>query len=271
MNYIGWLFYTEQDAQNNDAFIQALIKEAREQHIDLQLVFKHEFNTLIDKAHVTFIWNRTRNHYITEYFEQKNIKVFNNSYVNKIANNKWETYILAKQLNIPCIPTWKCLPKNVQFPVVVKSISGHGGQEVALCHNPLEVSYYRNHFGQEHSIIQPYIESNKQDIRVWSLGNKILGSVLRTGTNDFKSNYSLGGTIEKFQVHEELITQIQVLASHLKSFYIGIDFIRSVDGRFYLNEIEDPVGARSYFNLYNDDLCKILITHIKQSITQTNV
>lgn len=261
---IGWLFYSELDAEKNRKFIDALIVEARAQQIELILKFEHEVN-LRDHSTIDFVWNRTRNYKIAQYFEQQNIKVFNHHFVNQLANNKWETHQFAKQLNIPTIPTWKTYPKQLSFPVVVKSVSGHGGQEVVLCHSKQEVNYYINQFGKKSSIIQPFMPSNNQDIRVWMLGDQILGSVLRTGTDNFKSNYTLGGTIEQFHIPEDLKNYLYKIVHELKSDYIGIDFIKSKDV-YYLNEIEDPVGARSFYQLYDVNLPHILISYIKKRL-----
>lgn len=266
MKYFGWLYYSEEDAKRNHTFINELIQEASKQQILLKLKFEHELDKTLNEP-IDFVWNRTRNYKVALHYENRNIAVFNNSFVNQVANNKWLTYELAEKLNIPTIPTWKELNENINFPVVVKSISGHGGQQVALCHSPQDAAYYIDLFGKETSIIQPFIESNSQDIRVWVLGNEILGSVLRTGTNSFKSNYTLGGTIEKFPLPKELIDSIHKIIEHINSDYVGIDFIRGKDGEFYLNELEDPVGARSFYNLYDDvNLSKLLISHIKLSL-----
>ncbi|MEL4025708.1 ATP-grasp domain-containing protein [Lysinibacillus endophyticus] len=262
---VGWLFYSEQDAKKNKSFIDELIAEARTQQIELILKFEHEYN-LHHHFDIDFVWNRTRNYKVALYFEQQNIKTFNNHLVNKLANNKWDTYQFAKKLNIPSIPSWKALPEQITYPVVVKSVSGHGGQEVVLCKTEQEVNQYINQFGKDSSIIQPFMPSNNQDIRVWMLGEQILGSVLRTGSDNFKSNYTLGGTIEHFLIPENLKSYLYKITRELNSDYIGIDFIKS-DGVYYLNELEDPVGARSFYNLYDVNLPQVLISYIKKMLS----
>lgn len=264
MKYLGLLYYSEEDAKRNSGFINALIREAYKQQIELKLKLEHEKEN--SKESVDFVWNRTRNYKLAVTFENRNIPVFNNSYVNKIANNKWLTFELADKLNIPTIPTWRTINEQIKYPVVVKSISGHGGKQVALCYSQQEAKNYFNLFGEDATIIQPFIESNNQDIRTWVVGNKILGSVLRTGTSSFKSNYTLGGTIEKFSLPNDVTDYIHQIVEFLNSDYIGIDFIRSKDGTFYLNELEDPVGARSFYDLYDGNLSRLLISHIKQSL-----
>lgn len=264
MKYLGLLYYSEEDAKRNSSFINELIKEAYKQQIELKLKLEHE--KVDSQESIDFVWNRTRNYKLAVSFENRNIQVFNNSLVNKIANNKWLTFELAKKLKIPSIPTWRKINEQINYPIVVKSISGHGGKQVALCYSKDEVNKFIQLFGEDATIIQPFIESNNQDIRTWVLGNKILGSVLRTGTSSFKSNYTLGGTIEKISLPNDVTNYIHQIVEYVKSDYIGIDFIRSKDGTFYLNELEDPVGARSFYDLYDVNLSKLLISYMKQSL-----
>ena len=56
------------------------------------------------------------------------------------------------------------------------------------------------------------------------------------------------------------------LQKALNSNYIGIDFLPRPDGKWLLNEIEDPVGARSFYNLYDEDLPTILMDYFVQEL-----
>lgn len=265
MTIVGWLIYEEQDAKLNTTFIDMLINAAKQQHIDLQLKIMEHFDFGTFNESPAFIWNRSRDFQLADFFEQQGILVLNNSTVNKIANNKLLAQDLAKRLHIPHIPTWTALPPSIELPIVAKSLDGHGGKEVVLCENMEQAQL----FLQKHpnkAIFQPFIRSNSQDIRVWMLGDTILGAVKRTGQNSFKSNYTLGGHIEKYKPDNELTSYIHKLTDHLQSDYIGIDFLLGEDGHYYFNEIEDPVGARSYFDLYSHHLPEILVQYIKNKV-----
>ena len=79
------------------------------------------------------------------------------------------------------------------------------------------------------------------------MATKLLGAVKRTGNGSFKSNYTLGGSVEKYILSSWQEKEVQTIARAIKSDYIGIDFLLLPDGRWLLNEIEDPVGARSFY------------------------
>ncbi|MER2106337.1 MAG: ATP-grasp domain-containing protein [Solibacillus sp.] len=255
---IAYLLYEQKDAALNHAFITQLQQAARTQKIDLQLKILEHFEPIAEQP--LFVWNRTRNHEIAAQFEARGIRVFNNSKTNKLANDKLLAQHHVKSLDIPAIESFTERPQTLDFPFIVKSVDGHGGKEVFLCEDEAQHDVA---IGQLQTVIyQPYIESNSTDVRLWMLGEDVLAAVKRSGQNSFKSNYTLGGTIEIFDVPKELAQSARRIADSLQSNYIGIDFILGADGQFYFNELEDPVGARSYYALYDGDLPGILMGYI---------
>ncbi|MGX9135433.1 ATP-grasp domain-containing protein [Rummeliibacillus sp. JY-2-4R] len=267
----AYLLYEKQDAKKNRIFIEQMIDEAKKHEIELALVIIDENNhddfpdNIISNP--IFIWNRTRHAEIAKKLEMKGVKVFNRSIVNELANDKKSTLQFAQLQGIPTVPI--LLQDRIQqYPVIIKTIDGHGGNEVALCKNNDELKAYQEKWHTRKIIIQPYIESNATDIRVWVLGSEIIGAVKRMGGQDFRSNYTLGGTIEKYELDAEKRQHIMKLQNALKSDYIGIDFLLSPNGDWLLNEIEDPVGARSYYNLYEENLPDLLMQYFTQEISK---
>ena len=74
--------------------------------------------------------------HLSEKWESAGFRVINRSEVNKIANDKLRTFELAALLGIPAVPTKKAesILDVPSFPVVLKTVDGHGGNEVFLCH-----------------------------------------------------------------------------------------------------------------------------------------
>ena len=254
----GWLLYERDDAKLNQSFIHMLQQAARQKECELELHLADELQ--IPFPLPDFVWNRTRNSKLAEHFNSLGVRTFNNPSVNTFANDKLKAQQLARSLNIPCIDSWTEPHADMPYPVVVKTRDGHGGKEVMLCTTEAELNEQLATLGTN-IIIQPLIPSNNQDVRIWVLGKTILGAVKRTGKT-FKSNYTLGGSIEKFIVPTDLVQFVKKLVDALHPDYIGIDFLAGADGQFYFNEIEDPVGARSFFDLYDDDLPTLLIDYI---------
>lgn len=259
----GYLYYPALESERNRLFIDDLMKEAKGLNIDLQLLLS---KSLPNDA--TFVLFRARDPQLASKWERTGIRLFNHAAVNEIANDKLKTYNLATELEIPTIPTQLVtdLTSIQTYPIVIKTVDGHGGQEVFLCQSPQEATQVFDLFQGRSLIVQPYIESNAQDVRVFMLGQKVLGAVKRTGLDSFKSNYTLGGSIEPYQLANWQLQQVQRIAKTIHSDYIGIDFLLLPDGRWLLNEIEDPVGARSLYSMSQIPVAKHVMTYIKQQI-----
>ena len=80
-----------------------------------------------------------------------------------------------------------------------------------------------------------------------------------SGSDSFKSNFTLGGSVEKYTLSSWQEKEVRKIAKALKSDYIGIDFLLLPDGGWMLNEIEDPVGARSLYVTHDFSVAEELI------------
>lgn len=257
----GAVYYNAQEAKRNHAFIEDLLKEAEALDMELQLV------TETPTKPFDFILFRDRDPELSAKLERVGYRLFNRSSVQAIANDKLRTFELATLLGVPTVPTFKAdrLPK---LPFVLKTRAGHGGSEVFLCKTEQQITDVLNQFEIEDLIVQPFIESNATDVRVFMLGNEVLGAVKRTGAKDsFKSNFTLGGTVEKYTLNNTETTHAETIAKAISSDYIGIDFILPSEGGWLLNEIEDPVGARSLYQTHDFSIARKLLEHIKKNLS----
>lgn len=258
----GFIYYAQVDAIKNALFIEDLREEAKKIGIQLQLIIDDE----TPDEDADFILFRGRDFKLAKKFEAEGWTVINRSEVNRIANHKLRTYELSVLLGIPAVPTKKIrLAEDIQsYPTIIKTVDGHGGNEVFLISKPEKTENILKKYENRELIAQPYIESGARDIRVFIIGDEIIGAVKRTGTDDFKSNYTLGGTVEKFTLSPAQEKDALTIAKALRSDYIGIDFLLLPDGRWLLNEIEDPVGARSLYLTHDFSVAKKLMGYVKQ-------
>ena len=141
MKMHGIIIYSKIDAKKNYWFIDELRKYFANYDIKLNLVIDDEYSQYLTlNLDVTFAINITRDYKISLDLENKNIKVFNNHLVNKIANNKYLSYLLFKELNIPCMNTYLNIDSSLNYPLVMKEVSGHGGTEVYLIKSKEEIN-----------------------------------------------------------------------------------------------------------------------------------
>lgn len=199
--------------------------------------------------------------------------MFNRSEVNVIANDKWKAIQLVQMLGIATVPTYKI--NNVEdirdYPVVLKTTGGHGGMQVERCTEPQDADVFLSDFSSQTIIAQAYVETNATDVRVFMLGSEVIGAVKRIGApNSFKSNFTLGGTVEKYELSATQESDVIKIAKAIKSDYVGIDFLLLPDGRWLFNELEDPVGARSYYQTTQTDIAIPIMKYIDEHLKSTS-
>lgn len=262
----AYVYYESEDVEKNHLFIEDLIGEAKKIGMDLQLLVDSEQ----PEEDAAFILFRGRDYKLAAAFEKSGFRVFNNSEVNRIAGNKLSTFELAVMLGIPTVQTHQLYTaKQIDtYPVIVKTAHGHGGKDVYLCEDAEKVTRIHEKYAGELLVVQPYVETNATDIRVFVLGNEIIGAVKRTGINSFKSNYTLGGTAEKYKVSPKIDMIVAKIVETLDSDYIGIDFLLRPNGDILLNEIEDPVGARSLYVTHAFSVAEKLVTYLKKDVSK---
>ncbi|PIC63841.1 alpha-L-glutamate ligase [Sporosarcina sp. P13] len=257
----GFVYYNAEEAKRNYAFIDDLMKKSNELGIALELVLEPPTKS------VDFILFRDRDPELALQLEQAGYRLFNRASVQEIANDKLRTFELARTLGIPTVPTFRADQRLPELPLVLKTRGGHGGSEVFLCETKQQVDDVLICFEANELIAQPFIQSNATDVRVFMLGEKIIGAVKRTGSQDsFKSNYTLGGTVEKYSLSDSETKQVKTISRAISSDYIGIDFILPTTGGWLLNEIEDPVGARSLYVTYDFSVAEKLMEYVKEQL-----
>ena len=259
----GLIVYNLVDQEKNKWFIEECIKQCNDDKFSLFYKEESEVVSYIEEHKIDFVIYRARDYKLVNLLEQKGIKCFNNSLTNRIANDKYATYLLCKEQGINCLETLLDDPNNLPCPFIMKSLDGHGGQEVYLINNEQErLELIKK--SQKHFIYQRYL-SNCQDVRVYVLNNQVVAAVERKNANDYRSNFSLGGEVRTYQPSQEMVDTAIKVSKLLSATYIGVDFL--IDGsNIYLNEIEDPVGARMLYKTSNIDIINLFIKEIKNQL-----
>lgn len=210
---------------------------------------------LLKRVHGQSVFFRVRQPGAARFLEDHGVRLINRAEVNRIANDKWQSYQLLQLLGVPVIPTQKT---PLAVPYIAKTVDGHGGQQVWLVESPQDQPDIKAPL-----LYQPVVP-HIADVRAYVIGKEIVGAVKRSATDSFKANYSLGATIERFELSAVQRQDIKKIAEALKSDYLGIDFLLLEDGRHLFNEIEDPVGARSFYQTHEDNIAELLARHFKK-------
>lgn len=345
-----WLVYYRNHAAKNRRFIEDIISKGKKAGVLINLKYADnlilDLNYEIQADRPKAVIARMINPVLSKNIESAGIKVFNNSYISYVCNNKALAYEMISELNIPIIPSLiiskvnnesrdvrlrtvlnkgltsgiglkedlhkaqeskvteksVCkydsmieyidlikLNKSIQhntvdkyvneiFPekpdkYVIKSVSGHGGVEVMTLEEYLysNISYGIQErdaadYYEEKSVIQPLIQPVGRDLRVYVIGRKIIGSVLRMSNSGFKSNFSLGGNVRLYDLSSEQKVIVNNILNRLDFAYAGIDFLLDESDKLIFNEIEDVVGARMLSQCSDVDYVSMYINYILSNL-----
>ncbi len=258
----GLIIYSGVDKDKNTWFINECIQRFADKGISLIYKDEKDIDKSFESQSFSFALYRGRNYRIVEFLENKGIKCFNNSLTNKTANDKYLTYLFLLDRGLEAIPTFSSLEELNYYPSIMKSVDGHGGQEVYLIDSKEEAETFKKKNKQY--VYQKYYP-NDGDLRLYVLDKKVIGAVYRHNKTDFRSNFSLGGEVVNYKPDQEVVDAAIKVASLLNADYIGVDFI-NIEGKWLINEIEDPVGARMLYKTSDIDVISLLVEHILKSI-----
>ena len=254
----GLIIYNDHDKKLNEWFVESCLKSLNNDEFSLFYKEENEVLDYINANPIDFVIFRCRNYSLLNEIELRGIRCFNNTKTNSLANDKYRTYLFFKEHSFPCLET-SLERGDISFPLVMKSLDGHGGKEVYLINSKNELKQSDKGF-----IYQKFLP-NKGDVRLYVLNKKVIGAVKRSNDKDFRSNFSLGGEIEEYNPSKEMKDIAIKISELLDADYIGVDFI-IYDKGFVVNEIEDPVGARMLLKANGVDAVSLFIKHIKNAL-----
>ena len=277
MTNIGWLLYNREDAEKNKAYIDWMLEEAKELGMELQFHYREDLQ-IGHRNHKLFISMqqipveppayaivRTIDPFLTKQLEMLGTVCYNSSFVAEITNNKAKTHQYISSLGIPMSDTIYCcgpVQAELPYPFIAKEVHGRGGKSVYLVENSEQLAALPT---QGEWLIQKPAVFGK-DVRVFVVGKKIIGAVLRQSATDFKANYTLGGSASLYQLSNEETALVQKIIHAFDFGMVGIDFIFDEEGRFLFNEIEDVVGSRTLSAVSEINIVREYLKFIKNRI-----
>jgi glutathione synthase/RimK-type ligase-like ATP-grasp enzyme len=259
----GLLVYSKEDLKKNSDYITWFLNEAQKRNIAIRVTTDQQIETLgINKNEVIdFVINRSRSYEISLLFELNDIKVFNNSSITLIGNNKLAAYAYAKEkgYDFPRI----LLDFSSEKEILVKPNNGHGGEGIHLVNDIKS-------FSSTEKLKQEYISDIIGDIRFYIINNQIINAVIRSSEDKIVSNFSQGGAFQiyNYSKNEELFIKKFMVG---KTFdYVGLDFFLTKEGELLFNEVEDVVGSRMLSALGVNNTTELYLEHIYHTVYKKN-
>lgn len=280
----GWMIYPKGTINNkfgNNAF-DWMKESAFKNGICIDIVFSDELIILNNNNKTEFIYRdkslkfpdfvimRDYNYTISMQLENLGIRVINSTLSMFNSRSKAVTAQLLVKNNVSTPKFLFTKEKNYEFihnyfynrKFVMKENEGSQGKGVYLIEDEEEYNNVYYKINDEY-FCQEFIEfSYGMDIRVYVLGDKVLGCVKRISDSSFKSNYSLGGRVEKYELTDSIKEISLSAAKAIGLEFCGIDLLFTKDS-FTVCEVNGNAGFRTITMVSDIDIPIELFKWIK--------
>jgi RimK family alpha-L-glutamate ligase len=280
----GWMIYPKKTINNkfgNNAF-DWMKESAKKFDINLEIVISENLIILNNNNNVEFINDgrklrhpdfviiRDYNYAISMQLENLGIRVINSTQSMMNSQNKSVTsqLLVKNKINTPKF----LFTKNKNYEMVckyfdnkkfvMKKMKGSQGIGVYLIESEEDYNSAYDEIKDEY-FCQEFIDySYGKDIRVYVLGNKVLGCVKRISDKSFKSNYSLGGRVEKYKLNDSIKEISLSAAKAIGLDFCGIDLLFTEDS-FTVCEVNGNAGFRTITQVSDIDIPMELFKWVK--------
>ena len=199
-----------------------------------------------------------------------------------IASDKYRSYIRLKDygLNQPktvLVPNENSVEKSFEnldtkFPIILKTLRGSKGVGVLFVESERSLnSVVQLIFKTDPMadlLIQEYIKTDF-DVRVLILEGKIVATMQRDVLEgDFRSNYSQGAKVKKYNLSELETEQSLLAAKSVGGILSAVDFIPSSDPKNkppYMLEVNSSPGTEGIEEASGKNIVKEILEHFNNS------
>lgn len=197
--------------------------------------------------------------------------------IEKVKDKLFQMQILAEKFPVPKTIMVKfpvnaeIVEKKLGFPVIIKTLSGSQGSGVILSHDAQSFEDLGNLIQitnpNAEIILQEFISSSKgRDLRVFVIGNRVVGCMERYATDDsFKANFSRGGGVRAFEVTPEIEQLALSVTAELGLEISGVDLLFGKDG-YMICEVNSSPGFKGMEQATGKDVAQELIDYIMSKV-----
>ena len=258
------MLYHRADAEKNTGFIELFRRECGRYSLAFSVFMTEDVTEeyLCSFPPDTLFINRSREWKLAETLEQHGFRVCNNSTVARLGNDKAAAAAQFKEWGIPIMESYDSPPAH--YPYVMKSTDGHGGSEVFLIRNEDDLKEKQALLSGRRVLFQEFCDSPGRDLRLYIVQNRIVAAMLRESRDDFRSNYSLGGTARPVTPDKKERALAERILSHISLDFAAIDLIMH-RGVPVFNELEDAAGSRMLYRYSDVDIVALFMAQLFSS------
>jgi [lysine-biosynthesis-protein LysW]--L-2-aminoadipate ligase len=213
--------------------------------------------------------------HITASLEFMNIPVLNKFEVANICGNKMFMTLCLKKNNIPTPKTYfsfssESAIKNLEkvgYPLVIKPIIGSWGRGVMpikdkdtiesivevrnITDNPHDRIYY----------LQELVKRPPRDIRVITVGDKVISAMYRKSSGGFKTNIALGADPEICEITSEMEEMSIKASKAMGGGILGIDMMEDDEKGLVVHEVNNTVEFKGLSKVSKQNIPKEMIEY----------
>ncbi len=255
--------------------ITRILEEAKSANLELEFVKEEDFEILLSPDETLFhkgekvelpdvFWARTgasTNYFqltLLRYFEHQGVFIINNAHSIEIAKDKLSSLQEMARNNLPipktmlgrfpiCIET---IEKNFSYPFVMKKNTGSRGRGVYLIKDQDHFEEVQELLSESDKkfnfIFQEFVKaSHGRDLRVYVVGGRAIGAMLRSANKGFRANVSKGASVDNFLLTPEVEWLAVESAKVLGLEIAGVDLLFEEDG-YKICEVNSNPGFEGF-------------------------
>ncbi len=191
------------------------------------------------------------------------------------AVDKYLASSLLHAAGIPTVPTNVCQTfddamwafERLGGDVVVKPLFGSEGRGIVRVSDASVALRVFKTLAQLNAVLylQPFIAHHGHDIRLFVLGDRVLG-MKRSSQDDWRTNVSCGATTEPFHVDATLSDLARRATDAVGARIAGVDVLPDVEGNLYVLEVNAVPGWRALARTLNRDIAAEILEFITHRV-----
>lgn len=187
--------------------------------------------------------------------EKNGFSTVNNRICVEVCSDKYRTMLrlgeedvqVPRTLLIQDELTLERLLPQIEFPCVVKTLAGSEGVGVFIAESKMNlVSVLQTIWKIEEYtevIVQDFIEADG-DIRALFIGGEYTAAMKRLKIkDDFRSNFSLGGETEQYELSDKEIELCKKVVKIVDGDIVGVDYMTDEKGEIFVLEANSSPGT----------------------------
>ncbi|MEG1830059.1 MAG: ATP-grasp domain-containing protein, partial [Cellulosilyticaceae bacterium] len=157
--------------------------------------------------------------------------------------------------------------KELTYPFIIKESFGSFGEQVYMVHNLEELKAKRKELAYMPHIYQEFVTNSRgRDVRVHVVGDKVVASMLRTSSIDFRANISSGGSMERIELPLSFETLARKSARLIGADFVGVDLLFGEGEEPILCEINSNAHIKNILECTGVNVADYIMAYIQKEV-----